>query len=143
MGLIRGMRDSYDRPPEPHYAAQASRNWLMDYPCRTHLDADTILGLVIALKSYQGALLVVTHDRFFCRCVVEGQSPAKLRKRPGIDEDDDLDEESSSDSDDDRPQKKGAVYRMFKGQLRLLDGGMDQYEEICERTAARLAKAQK
>lgn len=112
-------------------------------PCSTHLDADTILGLVLALRSYQGALLVVTHDRFFCRCVVEGQSPAKLRKRPGIDDDDDAEEESSSDSDEDGPQKKGVVYRMFKGQLRLLEGGMDQYEAICERAAARLANAQK
>lgn len=35
----------------------------------THLDADTILGLVMALKEYDGALLVVTHDRFFMRYV--------------------------------------------------------------------------
>ena len=35
----------------------------------THLDADTILGLVMALREYEGALLVVTHDRFFMRYV--------------------------------------------------------------------------
>ena len=35
----------------------------------THLDADTILGLIRALKEYDGALLVVTHDRFFMRYV--------------------------------------------------------------------------
>ena len=33
----------------------------------THLDADTILSLVNALREYDGALLVVTHDRFFMR----------------------------------------------------------------------------
>jgi ATP-binding cassette subfamily F protein 3 len=33
----------------------------------THLDSDTILGLVNALREYDGALLVVTHDRFFMR----------------------------------------------------------------------------
>jgi ATPase subunit of ABC transporter with duplicated ATPase domains len=33
----------------------------------THLDGDTILSLVIALKEYDGALLVITHDRFFMR----------------------------------------------------------------------------
>jgi ATP-binding cassette subfamily F protein 3 len=33
----------------------------------THLDADTILSLIRALKDYEGALLVVTHDRFFMR----------------------------------------------------------------------------
>jgi ATP-binding cassette subfamily F protein 3 len=31
----------------------------------THLDVDTILGLVLALRKYDGAILVVTHDRFF------------------------------------------------------------------------------
>lgn len=35
----------------------------------THLDADTILSLVVALQEYDGALLVVTHDRFFMRYV--------------------------------------------------------------------------
>lgn len=35
----------------------------------THLDSDTTLSLVIALKEYDGALLVVTHDRFFMRQV--------------------------------------------------------------------------
>lgn len=33
----------------------------------THLDADSILGLIIALREYDGALLVVTHDRYFMR----------------------------------------------------------------------------
>jgi ATP-binding cassette subfamily F protein 3 len=33
----------------------------------THLDADTIGSLVVALKEYDGAILVVTHDRFFMR----------------------------------------------------------------------------
>lgn len=35
----------------------------------THLDADSILGLIIALREYDGALLVVTHDRYFMRYV--------------------------------------------------------------------------
>ncbi|KAF1850380.1 P-loop containing nucleoside triphosphate hydrolase protein [Cucurbitaria berberidis CBS 394.84] len=35
----------------------------------THLDADTIMSLVVALREYDGALLVVTHDRFFMRYV--------------------------------------------------------------------------
>lgn len=35
----------------------------------THLDADTILSLVMAVREYDGALVVVTHDRFFMRYV--------------------------------------------------------------------------
>ena len=33
----------------------------------THLDADTIEALIHALRRYEGAILVVTHDRFFMR----------------------------------------------------------------------------
>lgn len=33
----------------------------------THLDADTIEALIYALRKYEGAILVVTHDRFFMR----------------------------------------------------------------------------
>jgi ATPase subunit of ABC transporter with duplicated ATPase domains len=40
----------------------------------THLDADTILGLVLALREYEGAILVVTHDRFFMRYHTHMQS---------------------------------------------------------------------
>jgi len=35
----------------------------------THLDADTTLGLVLGLRQYTGALVVVSHDRFFMRYV--------------------------------------------------------------------------
>jgi ATPase subunit of ABC transporter with duplicated ATPase domains len=30
----------------------------------THLDSDTVLALIDALKQYRGALMVITHDRF-------------------------------------------------------------------------------
>lgn len=33
----------------------------------THLDADSILGLINALREYEGAVLVITHDRYFMR----------------------------------------------------------------------------
>jgi ATP-binding cassette subfamily F protein 3 len=33
----------------------------------THLDSDSIMALVLALREYEGAVLVVTHDRFFMR----------------------------------------------------------------------------
>jgi ATP-binding cassette, subfamily F, member 3 len=103
----------------------------------THLDADTILGLMLALRDYEGALLVVTHDRFFMRCVVEGQSPAKIWTRASMDEE--VDDESDED-DEDGPSKKGIVYRMFRGQLKVLQRGMEEYEEICERASQRLTK---
>lgn len=104
---------------------------------RTHLDADTILGLMLALRDYEGALLVVTHDRFFMRCVVEGQNSAKIWSRASMDEE--VDEEGEEDEEDEI-SKKRVVYRMFRGQLKVLQRGMEEYEEICERAAQRLSK---
>jgi len=46
----------------------------------THLDTDTIDAFVFALRRYEGAILVVTHDRFFMRCVVEGESPKSIAR---------------------------------------------------------------
>jgi ATP-binding cassette subfamily F protein 3 len=34
----------------------------------THLDSDTIIGLIFALREYEGAVLAVSHDRHFIRC---------------------------------------------------------------------------
>src|SRR5690606_9923407 len=86
----------------------------------THLDFDTIVGLVEALEDWKGALLVVTHDRYFMRCVVEGE-PAR--------DDDEEDEDSTKDD-----VKPGVVYRMLKaGKLKKLEGGMNQYEEIARK----------
>ncbi|KAH7397244.1 P-loop containing nucleoside triphosphate hydrolase protein [Pyrenochaeta sp. MPI-SDFR-AT-0127] len=105
----------------------------------THLDADTILGLVIALKEYDGALLVVTHDRFFMRTVVEGESPYTLA--PGVRGAEDEADESSDSEGSETGAAPGSVYRLVKGQVKKLEGGMEQYEEIAARTAAKLGKA--
>ena len=87
----------------------------------THLDADTINALIEALRGWEGALLVVTHDRFFMKCVVEGER---------ADEDDESDQ---SDKDEERIRSPGRVYRMVKGLLKPLPRGMQQYEEIVEK----------
>ena len=106
----------------------------------THLDTDTIQALVGALKSYEGAILVVTHDRFFMRCVVEGQSMKSLAavSRPGDDVQEDS--ESSDDEEDDAPNRKGIVYRLSKGNLSKLERGMEQYAEIAARSATKLGR---
>jgi hypothetical protein len=94
------------------------------------------LGLVLALRSYEGALLVVTHDRFFMRCVVEGENPAKLSSRASV-----HDKEESEEEDEDGPSSRGVVYRLIRGQLKVLERGMEQYEEICARASTKLTKA--
>jgi ATP-binding cassette, subfamily F, member 3 len=94
----------------------------------THLDADTIIALIEALRAWEGALLVVTHDRYFMRCVVERE---KIHTPAGEDED----EESSSYEEDEKPP--GVVYRTFKAGLHKLDGGMAQYEQLVEKSLAK------
>ncbi|KAG6867032.1 hypothetical protein C0991_003950 [Blastosporella zonata] len=96
----------------------------------THLDADTVLALVEALKQYQGALLVITHDRFFMRCVVEGESP---NESP-----DGSNEEEEEEEDREWQAKPGIVYRLIKGQLKALDGGMRKYEAIALKASNKL-----
>lgn len=93
----------------------------------THLDADTIIALIEALRDWEGALLVATHDRYFIRSVVEGEklsSPA-----------DDEDDESEDEDGEDRPP--GTVYRMFKAGLQKLEGGMVKYEQLVEKSLAK------
>lgn len=104
----------------------------------THLDSDAIQALVSALKDYDGAILVVTHDRYFMRCVVEGESPKSIAKsyRPGEEED-----EEDSSEDDDGDTRVRVVYRMIKGRLKKLDGGMLQYEELAAKASTKMGKA--
>ncbi|KAH7381491.1 P-loop containing nucleoside triphosphate hydrolase protein [Phaeosphaeria sp. MPI-PUGE-AT-0046c] len=102
----------------------------------THLDSETIMSLVLALGEYDGAVLVITHDRFFMRTVIGGESPHKLAPGVGGDEG-----ESSDSEDEETGVAPGTVFRLVRGQLRKLEGGMQQYEEIAARTAAKLGKS--
>lgn len=93
----------------------------------THLDADTIVALIEELQDWQGALLVVTHDRYFTRCVVERE---KVQLPAGEDDED-------SDEAEEEEKQPGTVYRMFKAGLQKLDGGMAQYEAMVEKGLAK------
>ena len=105
---------------------------ILDEPT-THLDADSIIALIGALKRYEGALLVVSHDRFFVRCVVEGTSVAQASTSQveGIEED----EEDASPDEDEVSAAPGGVYRLTRtnGRMIRLERGMDEYEEIVVR----------
>jgi ATP-binding cassette subfamily F protein 3 len=90
----------------------------------THLDPDSIQALALRLREYQGAILLITHDRFFMRCVVEGESPKSSGEIAEHESD------TGSDSDEDGLPECGVVYRLFKTKLKKLAGGMQQYEEM-------------
>jgi ATP-binding cassette subfamily F protein 3 len=66
------------------------------------------------------------------RCVVEGQSPHDMEGES--------DEERDADEENGWQAKAGVVYRLVKGQLKALDGGMGQYEAIAERATRKLLK---
>jgi hypothetical protein len=72
------------------------------------------------------------------RTVVEGESPYKLA--PGVHADGDEDEEDSDSESSSAGAPAGSVFRLVRGQLKKLEGGMEQYEEIASRTAAKLGK---
>lgn len=103
----------------------------------THLDTDTIEALVFALRKYEGAVMVVTHDRFFMRCVVEGESPKSIARSNGQDDEED---DTESSEEDDESGSPGVVYRMIKGKLKKLDGGMLKYEELAAKASTKMGK---
>jgi len=90
----------------------------------THLDPDSIQALALRLREYQGAILLITHDRFFMRCVVEGESPKSSTE--GVEDESPEDSDSSGEG----LPECGVVYRLFKTKLRKLAGGMQQYEDM-------------
>jgi ATP-binding cassette subfamily F protein 3 len=79
----------------------------------THLDSDSIVALAKELNAYEGALLVVTHDRFFMRTVVEGENPFNEGE-----------EETEWNG-----ERRGNVFLLEKGQLKMLQGGVTAYEK--------------
>lgn len=69
------------------------------------------------------------------RTVIGGESPHRLAAGVGGDEG-----ESSDSEDDETGVARGTVFRLVKGQLRKLEGGMEQYEAIAARSAAKLGR---
>ncbi|KIW73245.1 hypothetical protein, variant [Phialophora macrospora] len=94
----------------------------------THLDADTIDALIEALKSWQGALLVITHDRHFMRCIIDREKATRTG-----DDDDDSESEDSEES-----LGPGTVYHVRRTAIRKLERGMQQYEEIVTKMVDKL-----
>lgn len=90
----------------------------------THLDYETVTALREALRDWEGAVVLVSHDRWFMRGVVEG-----IR--------DDDDEDTDEDVDQ-GPERKRSVYRLKGGKMSLLERGVDQFEQLMEKRAQKL-----
>lgn len=81
-----------------------------------HLDMGTVESLVESLCEFEGALVVVSHDVWFLKQVIEGD-----------DDDDDRD-------DEDDGLNKGVLYTVTKkGELKMWDKGLEAYVEKIQR----------
>jgi ATP-binding cassette subfamily F protein 3 len=104
----------------------------------THLDKDTIVSLIRALRQYTGAVLLVSHDRHFIRCVIEG-APVLSPSSEAEDED----EKSDDESDGKACEKTGMVIYVGKGKVKPLSGGIDDYVVLVEKQMKRLGLIEK
>ena len=92
----------------------------------THLDYRTVVALAEALSSFNGAILLVTHDRFMVRTVIQDEWP--------IAEDEDGDEREESEEEQHRQK---VVYLLDKGALIRQDNGVRDFERKVERQVAK------
>ena len=90
----------------------------------THLDFHTVTALADALGSWNGAILVVSHDRYLIRRVVEGGK------------DDEGSEEEESDEEEDT--RRRTVYLLKGGLLKVLEKGVSGFEESLEKRVEKL-----
>lgn len=100
----------------------------------THLDYETVMALREALRGWEGAVVVVSHDRWFTRGVVEGL----------VDDDDEDgggDGGISNDDDHDAAPRRRVVYRLKTGELCRLEGGVQEFEDIMEKRVRKLVNS--
>jgi ATPase subunit of ABC transporter with duplicated ATPase domains len=102
--------------------------FILDEPS-THLDLATVSALARALQEYDGAVVLVSHDRFMMRTIVEGEP---------VDSDDSEHDEDEGRHDEGEDRRRRMVYEVKAGKVRQLSGGVSAWETSLEK---RLAKA--
>lgn len=90
----------------------------------THLDYETVTALRVALGRWEGAVVLVSHDRWFMRGAVDGC----------------LDDEGESDDSEaaDEPPRRRVMYRLKGGSLSVLGNGVDEFEGLMEKRVSKL-----
>ena len=96
----------------------------------THLDYETVTALREALRDWEGAVVLVSHDRWFMRGAIEGL----LDESGSGGEDDD----GASDGGSDGKLTRRIVYRLRAGKLTALDGGVQEFEDSMEKRVRKL-----
>ena len=97
----------------------------------THLDFHTVVALASALSSYNGALLLVSHDRYLIRTVVEG-------KRVFSGQMEGADHTVISSQSDEARSRQRDVYVLKGGKLNIQTAGVEQFERSLEKRARKM-----
>ncbi|KAK7423465.1 hypothetical protein QQZ08_009034 [Neonectria magnoliae] len=90
----------------------------------THLDYETVTALRESLRDWEGAVILVSHDRWFMRGVVEGLQ--------------DEDDEGSEEEDEEEIPRRRVVYRLKGGKMSVLDNGVSEFEQLMEKRVNKL-----
>ncbi|KAJ5311973.1 hypothetical protein N7508_002803 [Penicillium antarcticum] len=87
----------------------------------THLDFHTVTALATALSSFNGAVILISHDRFLVRSVIEGKRDTEHK----LDEDfEGLEEEETEET-----QRRRSVYVIKQGKMNEQKNGVEQFEQ--------------
>lgn len=86
----------------------------------THLDYETVTAMREALRDWEGAVVLVSHDRWFVRGVVEGMV-------------DDPDSEDELEQDEEQTPRRRIVYKLRAGKMTLMGAGVTEFEESVEK----------
>ncbi|KAL8372111.1 hypothetical protein RB595_001755 [Gaeumannomyces hyphopodioides] len=111
---------------------------VLDEPT-THLDYETVSALREALRRWAGAVVLVSHDRWFVRGVVQGA--AALEPGEGAEEGDlsgEGEDDDDSEGEDGAAPRRRSVYRLRAGKLTLLEGGVQEFEDSMEKRVKKL-----
>ena len=96
----------------------------------THLDYETVTALREALRTWPGAVVLVSHDRWFARGVVEGLLDDGAEAASDASDD--------GDEDEDGVPRRREVYRLRAGKLVRCERGVDEFEELMEKRVKKL-----
>lgn len=86
----------------------------------THLDYETVTAMREVLRDWEGALVLVSHDRWFLRGVVEGVV-------------DDPENEEDLEEDEGETPRTRVVCKLSAGKMTLLEKGVTEFEENVEK----------
>lgn len=90
----------------------------------THLDYETVTALREALRDWEGAVVLVSHDRWFMRGAIEGTL-------------DEIGSDDESEDDEEAPRRR-IVYRIKSGVLTKLGNGVQEFEDLMEKRVKKL-----